>query len=188
MSNIENLLRRQYEGVITPEEQSELDRLTHRDQVIEAATRRAQVLRHRRLAGATGMASVLLIAGTIFFVNPSADGIANDGPMLAQTQIPEMVAPKVAEPVSAPTTALAEPVSTGSDKLVAVETEPAIKQTIVRQNEAPTVGTENEQPVVDEEVNDVQHTIISAGEPIVACNTACSPDSVINDIWKFLRT
>ena len=24
-------------------------------------------------------------------------------------------------------------------------------------------------------------------DPIVACNTQCSPDSVINDIWNFLR-
>ena len=33
-----------------------------------------------------------------------------------------------------------------------------------------------------------QHDTAVADDPIVACNTQCSPDSVINDIWKFLRT
>ena len=27
----------------------------------------------------------------------------------------------------------------------------------------------------------------SVSEPVVACNTQCSPDSVINDIWNFLK-
>lgn len=188
MSNIENLLRRQYEGVITPEEQSELDRLTHRDQVIEAATRRAQVLRHRRLAGATGMASVLLIAGTIFFVNPSTDGAKSDGPMLAQTEIPDIATPQVAQPIQAQPAVMAEPAVVNSHKAVPNEVEPAIKHTNVRRDSTPVASIEHEQPIVEDVVDDVQHTLIPVTEPIVACNTACSPDSVINDIWKFLRT
>ena len=91
MSNIENLLRRQYEGNISPEELSELERLTHREQVIETATRRAKVIRRRHLAGVTGVASVLIIAGFIVFVYPSIGGINTGKPMVAKTEIPEIV-------------------------------------------------------------------------------------------------
>lgn len=188
MSNIENLLRRQYEGVITPDEQSELERLTHRDQVIEAATRRAKVLRRRQLAGVTGVASVLLVAGVIFFVNPSVGEMKKDKPMIAKTEIPEIITPKVAAPEPTPSVASVKTNIVESDKPFLDKVEPALKSPVVRQDSTPVVVSETEQSILNDKADDIQPTIISDSEPIVACNTACSPDSVINDIWKFLRT
>ena len=183
MSNIENLLRRHYEGVITQEEQSELDCLTHRDQVISAANKRARVLHHRRMAGATGVASVLLVAGAIFFLHPSYDPAKAEFPTVARTDVPKM-------PVSIPT----QPsivIETPQNQSRPADVRMALDETAVPtvHKEQPAaiepVATQSDGPQVDDIV---PPTVITDSETIVACNTACSPDSVINDIWKFLRT
>lgn len=188
MSNIENLLRRQYEGNISPEELSELERLTHREQVIETATRRAKVIRRRHLAGVTGVASVLIIAGFIVFVYPSIGGINTGKPMVAKTEIPEIVPSNVTKVEPIQSTIPETPVQETSTKSILDEEEPVLKQSTMLHPSKSVSASEIIRNEPEEVVNDIQPTIISDCDPIVACNTACSPDSVINDIWKFLRT
>ncbi len=188
MSNIENLLRRQYEGVITPEEQSELDRLTHRDNVIMAATRRAKVLRRRQIAGVTGAASVLLVAGLIFFNHPSIGEMKADGQLMAKSEIPEMSAPIVVVTEQAHTKTQAKSTNGGTNDVVHNRAELISEPSVVVHEATSVVASAVEQPTFEEASNDVQPAVITESEPIVACNTACSPDSVISDIWKFLRT
>jgi len=188
MSNIENLLRRQYEGTITPEEQSELDRLTHRDQVIEAATHRAKVLRRRQLAGVTGVASVLIVAGAVFFMRPTVNSSSGGTPIVAKTDVPKVVVTEIEEAGVPSSTMQIEEAPEKAVKEVSVKDESVVKPSVSRQDSSPVVAPKSVQPVQVESVNDVQPTVIPDCEPVVACNTACSPDSVINDIWKFLRT
>ena len=48
MKQIETLLQRYRNGEITPEEQAELNRLTHRDEILHAAASRAAKIRRQR--------------------------------------------------------------------------------------------------------------------------------------------
>ena len=50
MKQIEILLQRYAEGVITPEEQSELNKLTHRDDVLHSASIQALYPGHPKMA------------------------------------------------------------------------------------------------------------------------------------------
>lgn len=183
MKNLETLLRRHYEGVITPEEQSELDRLTHREQVISAASKRAKVLRRRQLAAATGMASVLLVAGALFFVHPSLSQSESNMPLMAQ--VDESVASDVEKTSSSP-----QPIVTTSEsQLSAVdEQDTQLLEPKPHSVSLPVETPEHVEMIEAESECDLLQTALPDCEPIVACNTACSPDSVINDIWKFLRT
>ena len=74
MSIIEDLLMRRQEGTITDEELTKLNQLTHRDQVLQAAAHRAKVLRHRKYAGISGVASVLVVAVMLFAIHPNNSG------------------------------------------------------------------------------------------------------------------
>ena len=188
MSNIENLLRRQYEGNISPEELSELERLTHREQVIETATRRANMLRRRHFAGATGVATVVINAGCIDVVYPYIGRINTDKPMRANTETPEILPSNVTKVEPIQSTIPETPVQETSTKSILDEEEPVLKQSTMQHPSKSVSASEIIRNEPEEVVNDIQPTIISDCDPIVACNTACSPDSVINDIWKFLRT
>lgn len=183
MSNIDTLLRRHYEGIITPEEQSELDSLTHRDQVIKAATQRAKVLRHRQLASAIGIASVLLIAGGIFIINSSTNPLKSDKPLMAQASVPAVSVVETS-PSSVHSTVSASESPQGLPAVQESKSAMPEPQPIPKQE----VGAALAQSVEDEVADEIAPTVLSESDPIVACNTACSPDSVINDIWKFLRT
>ncbi len=188
MSNIEDLLRRQYEGSITPEEQSELDCLTHRSQVIAAATRRAKVLRRRQLAGVTGVASILLVAGLIFFVHPTAGEMKTDSRVVAKTDIPEMPVTTEVEAEQQPAAFQERPASDKAINAVQDGAVPVSAPSVAVSESAPTEALSVEKAVSQETFIDVPPTTITRSEPVVACNTACSPDSVISDIWKFLNT
>jgi len=188
MSNLENLLRRQYEGALTPEEQSELDRLTHRDQVIEAANRRAKVLRRRQFAGAMGVVSVLLVAGTIFFVRPLVGQSNSTMPVVAKADVPKADASVLEEPETFTTSQQDELSEATSVDVVSVTQRPSAKTAVSRQDSSPVATPKQVYASQDELADELQPSAILDCEPVVACNTACSPDSVINDIWKFLRT
>lgn len=185
MGNIENLLRRQYEGTITPEEQSELDRLTHRDQNILVATQRAMALRRRNQARVVGVASVLLVVGAIFLVRSFVVATEDEPYLIART---EMAMPQIAESKTASSVIPARRVLIDSNKFALDKEESIEEVTIERQIPTSVVPPSIGQSVLDEVDADIRSSTISNSEPIVACNTACSPDSVINDIWKFLRT
>ena len=75
MNQLETLLQRYKEGVITPDEQAELDRLTNRHQVFSAASAQASAMRRRRYAVVSSVASLLIVAGN---TQCSPDSVIND--------------------------------------------------------------------------------------------------------------
>lgn len=178
MSNIENLLRRHAEGTLTPEEQSELNRLTHRDQVFEAAGRRATQLRRKQYYRLSAIASVLVVGGFLYFMRPTVGGVQS-GPMMAEVSSTEVANPQVEDwdvEIKANET---------------VHSEFADKKTPEAPSEvkADTTPSRYLQHHADkaEALEELTPATMTAPEPVVACNTDCSADSVINDIWKFLR-
>ena len=182
MNRMENLLSRYHEGSLNPEELAELNRLTHRDQVLHAANQQARSINRRRNTVVTGVAAVLLVTGIIFFVSPSVDNALLDKPVVARAD-----APKPSEIVPDVQHVHPQRESTFNKEETNHKTcqyDTAVmrpKPTLV--SPVPTEHLVNVETVVEQME---PSTIVD--EPIVACNTECSPDSVINDIWKFLRT
>lgn len=186
MNNIENLLRHQQEGALTPEEQDELNRLTHRDRVLQAAAQQAHTLRRRQYLRASAVTSVILIAGACFLTFPSANPEASGTPIVAQSDAPS------------PKTVLAAQEALSNDAPALPQATPSDKRSIGQKelslNAAAPAAIEQQQPAaaanlpVENIVDELEPSAIVQDNPIVACNTQCSPDSVINDIWKFLRT
>ena len=182
MNNVESLLRRYQEGSLTPEELSELNQLTHRDKVFAAACQQAKAIHRRRYAAVSGVAAVLIVVGVIFFARPSVDNALSEMPMVAQTNVPKPTEMEPNVPASSATPKATEVVSTPAPKV-------RHNDTAVLQSEPKLVSPVTiEQPASVEAVVESQEPSVVVEDPIVACNTQCSPDSVINDIWKFLRT
>lgn len=181
MKNIENLLHRYYEGDLAPEELAELNRLTHRDQVLQAASRQAQIIRRRRRSAIVGVVAVLAVVGVVYFAQPTGDNNLSESPMVAKAEVPTMneaVTNTQATPIqTVPPQAATTAVSNDSHhEMEDMHSEPKLVQAM-----------QVEHPVNIEVVVEQQESSV-VSEPVVACNTQCSPDSVINDIWKFLRT
>ena len=180
MSSIENLLRRRQEGTITDEELIELNQLTHRDQVIEAATQRAKVIRHRRYAG----------VGLFFTIHHNSNGPIADGPLMAQAEAPSTPAVQSDADAPQPKTPTVAAASKDEDTFQLnvqhdVKATKPVMQAAPSSNDMEYVSAVQHYEAVAEEM---EPSVSYEGETVVACNTQCSPDSVINDIWKFLRT
>ncbi|MBR1834831.1 MAG: hypothetical protein IJ785_04930 [Bacteroidales bacterium] len=180
MKNIENLLQRYSEGTITPEEQGELNRLTHRDEVFHAAEAEAHAIRRRRRATASTVAAVLILAGVLFTILPQNRLDTGDAPLIAQAGTGSLATPQQLSPAlqsdaaaNAQPAALPQPAQTVAAQAEHVHTSPAPAT-----QPKPTQALES----LDDEIEPLLDP-----DPIVACNTQCSPDSVINDIWNFLR-
>ena len=159
MSSIENLLRRRQEGTITDEELIELNLLTHRDQVIEAATQRA-------------------------------NGPIADGPLMAQAEAPSTPAVQSDADAPQPKTPTVAAASKDEDTFQLnvqhdVKATKPVMQAAPSSNDMEYVSAVQHYEAVADEM---EPSVSYEGETVVACNTQCSPDSVINDIWKFLRT
>lgn len=182
MKQIDILLQRYAEGAITPEEQLELDRLTHREDILHAATMKATKIRTRRNAVVSVAASVALVVGLLLtFINMGDQGTTQD-PLLAQ-----------ADPVSQSSL---QDVSPNTQSVDAKETKsPSSPKKVVaphshKTEKAETVSVRIRHDAGQEQVvayNETEPFVHANSDPIVACNTQCSPDSVINDIWNFLK-
>ena len=192
MSNIQNLLHRYQEGTITPDELDELNRLTHRDQVLQSANRQAAAIHRRRRNTVVGVAAVLLVVGVVFYVSPNATDALSDMPTVAQADVPSVT------PADTPTDNYSETQSdVEKNNTVVRQSEPIreeehhpkpalVASEPVQQLDNPTPPPVEKVPV--ETFGTVESLAAHPSDPIVACNTQCSPDSVINGIWKFLRT
>lgn len=186
MDNIENLLRRHCSGEITHEEQLELERLTHREQVLAAAARRAKVLCMRRRVGVVAV-SLLLVGGVSAFL-PHLAGQGSEAPMVAVVTVPEC---EGADVIPADVSPLVGFKGMGMAETV---TDDAGRSTTAAMG-VPAVSVQPKKPSVAtgcaEKVRPAEDRVASqpsVAATVVACNTSCSPDSVINDIWRFLRT
>lgn len=190
MSTIENLLRRRQEGTITDEELIELNQLTHRDQVIQAASHRAKVIRHRRYAGILGVASMLVVVAMFFAIHPSSNNSFGDGPLMAQAEAPTV--PTMQQDANPPQPM--NPIVAGASKeedsfqLNVQQKDKAVESMSQAEPSTSDIVSYSAQQYYEAVVEEVEPSVNYSAETIVACNTQCSPDSVINDIWKFLRT
>ncbi len=159
--SIQQLLAKRQAGTLTDCELQELNRLTHKDEVVAAAEQAATGITHRRRLIVSAVAVVAVAIGTV--------GIAllvpkQEVPMVAQQQaLPQPVAvEEVPQTVEAPATPVA----------------PAAAKTTV----APKPAVAQAQPVKSvPQAVETRHA-----DPTVMCNNQCEADSVISDIWKFL--
>lgn len=167
-NNLETLLGRYADGSITPEEEEQLNLLTHRQAVWGGAMHRSATLRRRRHAIVGTVAALLVAVGLAVVSNlqsPTRTGSLPDGPMVAKNN------------PSAPTEVPAPPVQPKAEAVKPVETIATVEPIEAIE----TIATvESIEPVVHVEA-------APSTDPIVACNTQCSPDSVINEIWSFLK-
>ena len=180
MKNIDNLLQRYSEGTITPEEQDELNCLTRRDEVFHAAEAEAHTIRRRRRATASTVAAVLIVAGVLFTILPQNRLSTGDAPLIAQAETGSQATPQHLSQTLPPDAATnAQPAALPQPaQTVATQAEPS---------HAAPASTSHPKPSKAIETLDNEIEPLLDPDPIVACNTQCSPDSVINDIWNFLR-
>lgn len=185
MNNIENLLRHQQEGSLTPEELDELNRLTHRDRVLQAAAQQARTLRRRQYFRASAVASVLIVAGICFLALPSVNPKVSDTPILAQSEAPSAREVLTAQPAVVPDAPAVDQAAAPARQAIGHKA-PAPAAIAPSASERPNTVPAANAPV-ESLADELSPSAITTDDPIVACNTECSPDSVINDIWKFLR-
>lgn len=82
---MERLLEKYREGTLSDEERNELNQLTNRDEVMEAASQRARGIQNRTRFS-IGLAALVLVAGgAVWSLQPTS----NKAPMLAETVVPE---------------------------------------------------------------------------------------------------
>lgn len=156
-NSLQYLLDRFREGTLTDEERTELERLTHRDEVMSTAHSQARGIVRRRVSLAVG-AMVVLGAGVMAVVPRPAEEV-----MIAEARevAPAVQAVPEVEEILRPAE-VREPMPTSVAK-----TMPVAKKTVSR--------PETVKPVVGKQK-----------ESVVVCNSQCDADAVIDDIKRFL--
>lgn len=162
--SIQQLLAKRQAGTLTDSELEELNRLTHKDEVVAAAEQAAAgIVRRRRLI----VSSVALVAVAVGTLGITMLIPKNEVPLVAQQQPAPQ--PVVVEKPPQAVEATATPVATKP----AATPRPSVTTT-------PAVA--NDQPA-----KSMPEAVVSKhSDPAVMCNNQCEADSVINDIWKFL--
>lgn len=183
MTELETLLRQYAEGTISQEEMQRLNTLSHRDEVLAGAEARANILRRQRATRMSIAASVALIIAVVVAVALRSGTPAGlpDTVMEARLE-PQTIVESLAEPVPEQPVVRHNPCQTPVREVAQVT--PAAPD---REMEA--VATALQEAPAPVRVHEEPPLPAHAGEnyPVVACNSECSPDSVINDIWRFLR-
>ena len=161
--SIQQLLAKRQAGTLTDSELEELNRLTHKDEVVAAAEQAATVIvRRRRLV--TSSVALVAVAVAVFGITLLVP--KNEMPLVAQQQpAPQPVVEDMPQSVEAPATP-------------AVPTTPAAS----KHTTAPKPAVAQAQPAKSVPQAAETHRT----DPTVMCNNQCEADSVINDIWKFL--
>ncbi|MBO7101643.1 MAG: hypothetical protein J6V98_06430 [Bacteroidales bacterium] len=91
--SLERLMDKYREGTLSDEERDELNRLTHRDTVMAAASQRARGIQHRTRLGIGFTVLVLVAGGAVWTLMPRTD----KAPQMAEVVTPMEVT--VPEPV-----------------------------------------------------------------------------------------
>ena len=113
---------------------------------------------------------MLIVAGVLFTILPQNRLSTGDAPLIAQAETGSQATPQHLSQTLPPDAATnAQPAAL-----------PQPAQTVATQASHPKPSKALE--TLDNEIEPLLDP-----DPIVACNTQCSPDSVINDIWNFLR-
>lgn len=163
---LQSLLDKYREGTLSDSERSELERLSHKEEVFSAARHQAAGIMRRRVALAV---SALMVCGAGIWALQS--GVGRPEPQVAEVIEPM---PKVQQEVleTLVPEAIPEPAP-----LVAEARVKPIPQT---HSDATIAPMQRPKPA------DVTPITKPSDEPVVMCNNQCDADSVINDIRKFL--
>lgn len=185
MKEIEVLLQRYAKGELTEDEQARLNQLTRRDEVLAAAGARAHQIRRTRRTRVSVLASLVLVAaaGTALFMRPAPDA-QSDCPAVARTDARQEAQQEVLETVPA-----------SAAETVSATVRPAVRQQeAVRPATGRAAAVQSAQPASPVEqaaseplFEETEVSVHAEADAVVACNTHCTPDSVISDIWKFLK-
>lgn len=155
-NSLQQLLAKYQQGTLSTDELEQLNQLTHKDEVLAAANRRANGIIRRRTIGA--IVSVVAFVGVgIGLLLPG-----NEAPLIAEVQETPIVI---------------------NEQPTTVEAAPLVEQDIT--SPTPVKAKRKARPItnpIDNESIAIQDNV----EPTVICNNQCDADSVINDIWKFL--
>lgn len=173
MKEIDVLLERYAEGNLTDEEQVRLNQLTHRDEVLAAAGARAHRLKRNRRTAISVLAALLVVVsvGTTLSLRPDTTG--TESAVVARTDVAQEAKAAVPE---------VEPVK---QQQVVRQQAPAAERTFHEKRDSQPKCVE--QVVADPLLEVTETPVHFESDAVVACNTQCSPDSVISDIWKFLK-
>lgn len=186
MNELDLLLRKHREGTITSDEQERLNQLTRRDEVMNAASRRAGTMRRRRQVILSLSAMVLLLggAGATLFFSPSPSSEAGT-PVVAQSGGITAPASAQAGHDSAAPAQLLEAVQAQllDDCVMAAPLDDTRVE--MASNNVSAVTIEKVAPQHAQEYNtSISDEIVA---PEVLCNLGCDADSVINEVWDFLN-
>ena len=188
MNQLETLLQRYREGVITPDEQAELDQLTNRHRVLTDATNRAAVLRRRRRSTISAVASLMIVAGIAYTLWLTTDGGLDNRSMVAQYNAGQPPVVSINDAVHQNQVQQSEPALQPTRIDSIASSQAIIQPPIDPPKSDKTITTTRTVPSPEVLNTDAMAPApIPASETVVACNTQCSPDSVINDIWNFLK-
>jgi len=183
--SLQHMLSRYKDGTLSDEELEQLNKLTHRDEVMASATDRARGIVRRRTMRTIGLSvtvAALLGAGVWMVTSGqrSMENMKQDGEMIAMNNSGEQSADEQTTEVAP--SATIEP----ADNTIQTKENTAKKPTITTKKRQKAI---ERKAIVKEEtrMTAMQEPIAPAtDEPIVRCNNQCDADSVINDIWKFL--
>lgn len=171
MDDIQQLLQKYREGTLTPEEHAELDRLTHKDEVLAEAFHRADgiVFRRRIRNLSLALGGLVLLGAGVWMLTPRGAG---EAPLVAEAVVEEPAAIECPQTETlAPTAAVKTAVADEPVHLAASSSMPKPVKAVAQPDA--TVKTTPPPPTPEQ-------------QNVVVCNTQCEADSVISNIWKFL--
>ncbi len=182
--SLQHMLSRYKDGTLSDEELEQLNKLTHRDEVMASATNRARGIVRRRTMRTIGLSvtvAVVLCAGIWMITSgqKSIDNLEQASEMIAMNTTDE---PNVVQQTTESAPATIEPADPAKQ----------IKEKPIKREDSATKKKNRsiERIAIDRDetrLSAMQEPIANATDkPIVRCNNQCDADSVISDIWKFL--
>ena len=148
--SIQQLLGRYREGTLSDSELAELNRLTHRDEVMADAERRAGGIIRRRRTLAFTAAGILLAGGVVWSLLPQQQ----ETTLVAEATVPEVV--ELPAPTVEQSTLQAPAVKKSAPRKVAVQKPATLTTTTIEQiAEDETVVMCNNQCEADSVINDI---------------------------------
>lgn len=181
MSDLDLLLKKYRQGTISDQEMEQLNTLTRRDQVVEAACRRATTLRRRRQVVLSVSAVVLLLGGVGALLFSNLAPHTGDSQLFAAQ--PDISA-DAGDLNPAQSAADAAPVT------VVLQEHCLASETMSRPIEVASNSPRQTQREQSRRLSHETAPVIAPSQteiPQVMCNVGCNADSVINDVWDFLN-
>lgn len=155
-NSLQYLLEKYREGTLTDDERTELERLSHRDEVMAAASRHATGIVRRRVSLVIGAVVVLGVGTTLMIPRPTEEVM-------------------IAEAHNVPPAVQMVP-----------ETEQVLRPAEMRETEPQHIIEAKTTAKPMSACPTVRRNAVRKSDPVVVCNNQCDADSVISDIKRFL--